>query len=407
MPCPRSAASAGQSHRLVTGAPGTAAPCTGAGRSDPAGVVHIRDFTAARAVLRSRHSVQAGFGADVVSTMPLLGNLPMVYQDGEVHHRQRRSTARLFTPAVVEARYRLLMERQAAALAAELVRRKRLDVTELSTRMTVEVGCQVLGLTNSLIRRGLPGRVDRLLAMEVAARGWRPGQLLKQLRMQRPAFSFFLLDVLPALLARRRRRGSGDLITHLLDQGRNWLEVYTECATFCVAAVVTTREFISLALWQLLDRPALAARYRAAGQRERLAILQEILRLEPVTGHLFRRPTADIPLDPAAPLRVAPRGALVVIHLHDVNADPAAVGSDPLLIRPARPLAGTAVPADVMSLGDGHHRCPGGSLALQEADVLLRRLLALPGLRILNAPRLDHNQTADSYQLRNFTLAVN
>ena len=366
----------------------------------------MRDFTAARAVLRSRQSVQAGFGAEVVSAVPLLGNLPIAYLDGEPHHRQRRWTARLFAPAVVQASYRPFMERQAAALADELVRRKRLDVAELSLRMAVQVGCQVVGLTNSLLRRRLTRRIDRLVAVEIAARGWRPGQLVGLLRMQLPALAFFLLDVLPAVAARRRRAADDDMIAQLLSQGRSRREIFTECALFGVAAIVTTREFICLALWHLLDRPALADRYRAAEQSERLAILHEILRLEPVVGHLYRRATADIPLDPAAPDRVAPRGALVVVHLHDVNADPTAVGPDPLLIRPARPLTGAAVPADVTSLGDGHHRCPGGPLALQETDILLHRLLALPRLRILTPPRLNHNQVADSYQLRGFTLAV-
>jgi len=369
--------------------------------------VHVRDFTAARAVLRSRHSVQAGFGVEVVSAIPLLGNLPLVYLDGEPHRGQRRWTARLFAPAVVQASYRPLMERQAAALADELVRRKRLDVAELSLRMAVQVGCQVVGLTNSVLRRRLPRRIDRLVGVEVAARGWRPGQLVGLLRMHLPALAFFLLDVLPAIAARRRRRAThDDMLAQLRSQGRSWREMFTECLLFSVAAIVTTREFICLALWHLLDRPALADRYRLAGQSERLAILHEILRLEPVVGHLYRRATADIPLDPAAPDRMVPRGALVIIHLHDVNADPATVGPDPLQIRPARPLTGAAVPADVTSLGDGHHRCPGGPLALQETDILLRRLLALPRLRILTPPRLDHNHTADSYQLRNFTLTL-
>jgi hypothetical protein len=42
--------------------------------------------------------------------------------------------------------------------------------------------------------------------------------------------------------------------------------------------------------------------------------LREILRPGPVVGHLYRRATVDIPLDPAGPDRVAPQGVLVVIH---------------------------------------------------------------------------------------------
>jgi cytochrome P450 len=398
--CPRPPGSAEATDRKATGA-----PCSGIPRSDPAGIVHVHDFTTARTVLRSRRAVQAGFGVEAVSAAPLLGNLPIVYLDGDAHHRQRRWTARLFAPAVVQARQRPFMEEQAAALADELARRKRVDAAELSLQMSTAVARQVIGLTNSIFRRGLPRRIDRLLGVEIATRGWRPWQLVGLLRMQLPALAFFLLDVLPAIRAGRRRTAD-DMIGQLLIQRRNLVEVLTECILFAVAAILTTREFICLALWHLLDRPALADRYRVAGQGERFAILHEILRLEPVVGHLHRRAAADIPLDPAVPGRVIPAGALVVIHLHDVNADPAAAGPDPLLIRPARALTGAAVPAEVMGLGDGHHRCPGGPLALQQTDILLRRLLALPGLRIVDPPRLNRNDIADSYELRGFTLAV-
>ena len=49
---------------------------------------------------------------------------------------------------------------------------------------------------------------------------------------------------------------------------------------------------------------------------------------------------------------------------------------------------------------------PGAYLAIQEADMLLQRLLAVPGLRIEHTPTLGFMEIGQSYELRNFILAV-
>jgi hypothetical protein len=49
---------------------------------------------------------------------------------------------------------------------------------------------------------------------------------------------------------------------------------------------------------------------------------------------------------------------------------------------------------------DGHHRCPGSYVALQETDIFLRRLLALDGLRIACTPTLRWNDLVTGYELR-------
>lgn len=59
-----------------------------------------------------------------------------------------------------------------------------------------------------------------------------------------------------------------------------------------------------------------------------------------------------------------------------------------------------------MSFGDGHHRCPGAYVAIQETDVFLRRLLALEGLRIERKPSVSWNDLVAGYELRGFTVAV-
>ncbi len=59
-----------------------------------------------------------------------------------------------------------------------------------------------------------------------------------------------------------------------------------------------------------------------------------------------------------------------------------------------------------MSFGDGHHRCPGAYIALQETDIFLQRLLRLPGLQIVQKPSVSWNDLTAGYELRNFILAV-
>ena len=116
------------------------------------------------------------------------------------------------------------------------------------------------------------------------------------LRGQWNVLAFLYLDVKPAIAA-RKRQPQEDVISHLVQQGRNDREILTECITYGAAGMVTTREFICAAAWQMLEQPALRTRYLAAGEAERYAILHEILRLEPVAGHLFRRTTTALTLE--------------------------------------------------------------------------------------------------------------
>src|SRR5699024_2927566 len=95
-----------------------------------------------------------------------------------------------------------------------------------------------------------------------------------------PLVSFYWRDVRPAI-RERRRQPADDIISHLLQRGYRPREILMECLTYGTAGMVTTREFISMALLRLLEKPELKARYLVAGAPERTAILSEIIRLEP------------------------------------------------------------------------------------------------------------------------------
>ncbi len=271
-------------------------------------------------------------------------------------------------------------------------------------KLAVRVAAEVVGLTNSRI----PG-MDRRLSSFFTH--YEPDQkraltgLLHAARSQAQIASFFYLDVKPAIDA-RWRRPKADVISHLLAQRYTEPEILTECITYAAAGMATTREFISVAAWHLLEQPQECEYYRASDEDTRLQLLQELLRLEPVVGHLYRRTTAALDLRYEGASVTIPQGSLIDLHIYAINADEMLVGDNPLLLCPQRSLKGDRVGPAVMSFGDGPHRCPGAYIALQETDIFLRRLLAVSGLSIVQKPSVAWNELTKGYELRNFLVGV-
>jgi cytochrome P450 len=222
-------------------------------------------------------------------------------------------------------------------------------------------------------------------------------------RARSALLGFYYLDVKPAIRA-RRRRPSADVISQLLQQGFNDLEILTEALTYGAAGMATTREFVTLAAWHLLDEPDLRARYLVADRVEREAILHEILRLEPVVGELRR--TAREPLavhTDSGPVTIAP-GETIELQLRRTNADPGVLGENPEGLCAGRELP-PGVPPVLLSFGDGHHRCPGGPLAIMESDIFLRRLLA-HDVVAAGPPRVRWNPVSQGYDLDRFMIRL-
>ena len=371
---------------------------------DSSGTWHIRGFEEARAILRNSATKQAGFKAELVTAGSSFTNRPILYQEGKEHQEQRTKTARFFTPKTVSTRYRELMERLSDRIIAHIRQRRQVDLSQLSMRLAVQVAAQVVGLTDSR-KSGLNRRLDAFFAETVVTRHRGFFAWLMQMVNMRRLLSFYWFDVRPAIHA-RRQHPQEDVISHLLTQNYNDREILTECVTYAAAGMVTTREFICMAAWHLLEHPDLRARYLAAPEEERIAILHETLRLEPVVGHLYRRATANITLQSAGESRTIPEGALIDIDIEAANLDESVVGINPQEFCPARPLQGDRVQPMLMSFGDGAHRCPGAYLAIQETDIFLQRLLALEGLRIKRSPTLAWNELTAGYELRQFILEL-
>lgn len=364
-------------------------------------VWHLRSYRAVRQVLRDADATrQAGFNAELARRSSL--RQPVLFQDGAEHREQRTAIARFFTPKTVDERYRALMTDLADALVDDLRAAGGGDLDDVSLKLAVEVAARVVGLTDSR-RPGMAGRLEAVLSLErlTAASPVRRavGMFLAQARM----WWFYLLDVRPAIAARRREPRE-DVISHLLAKDYRGVEILIECITYGAAGMATTREFICMAAWHLLEAPELRERYLAADEPGRHRILHEILRLEPVVAHLYRRAVADLEVEHDGVTHRIPAGALIDLDLRAANADPAAVGEDPLRLHPERELGPGVQPA-VLSFGDGAHRCPGAFIAIQESDVFLQRFLRLP-LEVVAPPQLRWNELIESYELRGFRVAV-
>lgn len=378
----------------------TASPAVEADR----GMWRIRSLTAARQVLRARSSTtQAGFTAEKIPR-GLFRAHPILISDGPAHDRQRREVARFFAPAVIADRYGEHIAASAQAIVDEAAATGRCRLDEAALHFTVDVTSQVVGLTES----NTDDMAARLTAffrqppVDLAAEDW--GRTRRQWAQAAvngivPLISFFTHDVFPAIRAHRRRHRS-DVISHLLDSGHSTGDILVECLTYGTAGMVTTREFIAMACWHLLDNEELQREYRAAEQPRRLSILEEIIRLEPVVGHLYRRATSPIDISDGRGDTTIPAGDLIDICVRETNIDTDRFGTDAEALCPNR---NESAPAAGLSFSDGAHSCPGQSLALYETDALLHRLLSC-GPRLLTEPTVGWDDLIEGYRIRNLDL---
>lgn len=371
------------------------------------GVWLIRSAEVARQVLRARDATtQAGFTAE--SLTGRMKDTPILFMDGEPHRQQRAKVARYFAPKTVATRYHAFMEARADALIASMADQPTSRLDRVTLRYSVEVASQVIGLTNSDMDK-MAGRLEKFFDQPPFDLT-RPGVGRSRFQAIRaaiagnlPMLAFYLADVRPAIVA-RRKDPQEDVITHLLGEGYADSGILIECVTYGAAGMVTTREFISMATLHFLRTPPLRDRYLTAGEPERLAILGEILRLEPVVGHLFRRAQADLTVTDGDQTHTIPQGALIDLGTRQTNADERIVGAEPERICPGRDLP-KGWSEEVMSFGDGPHKCPGNALALRESDVFLTRLLG-HDLELVTEPHLEWDELIAGYGLRGFEIAV-
>lgn len=384
------------------------------------GFWRIRSDGAARAVLHRRSpTAQAGFAAEMIPSR-FLRSHPILLSDGERHDAQRRAVGSLLAPGTIDAGHQGMLERTVERQLQEALDqtggidplRAEIALDEVALLISVEVTRRIVGLTHAPLPE-MAARLERFMdqpPMDLTRPRW--GRTRRQWAQAAvnglgPLAAFWHHDVRPALRARRAERRD-DLISQLLDQGCSAADVLVECVTYATAGMITTREFMVVSAWHVLERPALAARMRLGSREERFAILREIIRLEPVVGHLLRRARAEVALPASGdsadaaqagcPAATAQAGELLDLCIRDTNTDPAVYGQDADCLRPSRDLPRGISPAG-LSFGAGPHRCPGEHLALAETDALLRALLRRPPV-LVSPPDVDWEDLAAGYVLR-------
>jgi len=371
-------------------------------------VLRVRSVAGARQVLRARDlTTQAGFTAEAIPK-GYLKHHPILISDGPLHDEQRSKVGRFFAPAVVAERYTAHMESCAAALLDEAAAGGTFALDELALHYSVEVTADVVGLTNSPVRRMAARLVSFFnqppFDITKPDLGRTPRQWAKAAFAGLvPVVRFYVADVRPAIRARRKSPGP-DVISHLIAEGYTNADILIECVTYGTAGMVTTREFITMAAWHLLGNQPLLERYLVAGQAERFAILNEIIRLEPVVGHLYRRVQGAFDVTEGEQTVTVEPGDLIDVCIRPANADAEAVGDDPLSLCPGRPLP-SGVNAAVLTFGDGAHKCPGQPLAILESDILLTRLLGRTP-KVVSEPDVAWDDLIEGYQVRGFTLRL-
>ena len=366
--------------------------------------VRIGGIQLARQILRSDGLRQAGFMAELASRFAKRGRAPVLFQEGDAHRKQRSATARFFAPKVVATRYRQLMMEQSKRLMNDLRSTRRAHLDALGLELSVAVTAEIVGLTD----RGSPGLANRLNSFSNKEQQ-NAGRLATFTRMILAFYRmmrFFFCDVMPAIKSRRIVRRE-DIISHLIDQGYSNREILIECITYGAAGVATTRELMVVAAWHLFDRMDLRMGFLNGDEIDRITILEEVLRLEPVVGLLYRRAEQNLILDDdGRPERIS-AGTLLAIDIRAVNTDPAATGFCPDRLDPNRRIEDHRFPRSLMSFGDGPHRCPGAAVALLESAIFLDHLFRVPGIRLAQTPTITSNPMVESYELRGAIVECN
>jgi len=353
----------------------------------------VQKFSLGKDILKSPALKQAGLGADqVVIDEP--SHAPVFFLDGEHHRNKRSAIARFFTATAVETRHRPFMERKADTLLSEFRRKGRICLDQTAWLMAVAVASEVVGLNHS-DTAGLARRIKGVMR-QVEVHAMNPVTRF----FLTPLLRFYVLlfhfkDVRPAIKARREQR-KDDIISHLIDEKYSEPAILIECMTYAGAGMVTTREFITMVAWHFFERHELRDRYLNGSEAEQNAILEEILRLEPVGMYLYRRTETEVPAALAAEIQAS---STYAIDVRNANLDESVTGPCPHMIDPDR-ASRMKVTGSYLSFGYGSHRCPGAQVALAETRIFIDRLFRIPGVRLEKPPSISWCAALNSYELR-------
>ncbi len=265
----------------------------------------------------------------------------------------------------------------------------------LSWQMAVAVAAEIIGLTNSDSNTNLANRVKSVLDSSATRKpGWF-GNLIFNLEMLIRVGRFYKHDMVPAIAA-RRDAPKDDVISYMVKENYSKKGMIMECLSYGGAGMMTTREFIVMCAWHLFEKLTLRERFLNGPEEDQFAILEEILRLEPVASLLHRRAVEDSEADQSGAMK---QGEVLCVSIRAVNTDEEVTGACPYELDPDRAKRMRVV-GPYMSFGDGPHRCPGSQVALHETRLFLDRMFRLPGIRLISEPTVTWNSFIQGYELR-------
>jgi cytochrome P450 len=364
---------------------------------DAAGVWHIHGYAEAKDLLKE-DLLQDGFNADDVNRS---GMDPVLYQHGEAHRKQRAAIAKYFSPTTVSQKHNVMMERVADEIIADLVKAKRADLRQFTTRMATVVAAAVVGLKPT---SGLVKRLDAMLHTDDSAAKHPLLRIFEPIRRNLTRISFLFLDVRPAI-RQRRRNPEDDVVSYMLSKGKSDLAIFVECVVYGAAGMATTQEFICITLMHAMENPEIREALASEDIDVRYEALHEILRLEPVIGKIKRKTLEPVSVTSKGETHTIPAGAKIEFHVYDVNADAESVEEEPERIHAHRDLEkGTY--RSLIGFGSGPHRCAGEYLAISETDIFIRKLMALKGLRVIKPPKISYNATVEGYEVSDYIIEV-
>ena len=363
---------------------------------DAQGTWHVRGYAEARDLLKE-DLIQDGFNAEEIRQNGFDG---VLYMRGDPHRQMRAAIAKYFSPTTVQNTHMTIIEKTANELIGRLKSQKRINLKGLSRDMATVIATAVVGLEPT---QGLIRRLDAMLHSGKISEN-RILATLQSIQANYRRFAFLFADVLPAI-RRKRKKPENDVISYMLSKNKKPLEIWVECIVYGAAGMATTQEFICIVLLHCMKDDTLRKIMTSKNAEARYEALNEILRLEPVIGKIYRKAHEPVAVKSNGTTVTIPEGERIAFHIYDVNVDANAAGASPERLHPQRELE-RGVYRSMLGFGSGPHRCAGEHLALAETDVFIRKLLNVPGLRIESGPKILRNDTVEGYEVNNLILAV-
>ena len=332
--------------------------------------------------------VEVGAGnADILE--PFLGARSLLVLDGEAHRQERRRLQHAFHAERVDV-YRQLIA---------TTTRNRIGTWPLGTPITMHDEMRAITLdviVKAVFGADDPTELQRLrgaLAPFLADSSGSVLVLIPPFRHElggRTPWARFVRqraavhrEVL-ALIDRRRRtdlEGRNDMLSVLLRAGDAPDEqLLDELMTLVLAGHDTTATALAWAFDLLAHHPTELDRLRASLDRQEVgyldAVVNETLRLRPVTGEVGRTPLQPLALTACE----VPAGTSVVASIHLAHTDPARY-DDPLTFRPERFLDRQPDLANWLPFGGGIRRCLGAGFATVELREIIRQVVSQVSFR--------------------------